>query len=136
MVFEERYSISTFASFHEVRLRMETCRVDSEVLQSVYENLAPELRGSQEQNVALQRLWLDINPHVKNCADNVKLTIYMNDINIVIYAGKGENEIVITIEDNGNLTIFYCQKTWSKYFNDGWDKMKQIIFETFSSIIG
>lgn len=37
-----------------------------------------------------------------------------------------ENEIVITIRYDGYTDINRQKKTWSKYFNDGLDEMKQI----------
>lgn len=111
-----------------------TCKVDSTVLHSVYEKLTPELRGSQEQRVGFHRLRHDFNLLVKNCADNVKVTLYISDVVIVICAGKMENEIVITIRYDGYTDINWQKKTWSKYFNDGLDEMKQIPKHLFSQL--
>lgn len=104
----------------------ETCRVDSAVFHSVYGELPPDLRGSQKQRDAICKLRQNIDLIMKNCADNVKFTLYINDVKIEIWAGKMENEIVTTIEYNGDTQIYWPKKTWSKYLNDGWDKMKQI----------
>lgn len=108
-----------------------TCRVTSEVLHSVYENLPPELRGSEKQIESVHCFRHDINQHMKNCADNVKLTLYINNVEIIICAGKMENEIVITIKNDGDTKITWHKETWSKYFND---KMKQISRRLLSSL--
>lgn len=111
-----------------------TCRVNSDVLHSVYENLPPEIRGSEKQIEGVQCFRHDINQHMKNCADNVKLTLYINNVEIIICTGKMENEIVITIKDDGDTKKNWLKETWSKYFNDGRDKMKQISRRLLSSL--
>lgn len=90
----------------------ETDEVDHQVLHLVYQRLDPDLRGSREQIQAFYRLRHEINKHVNHFADNVKLTLYINDVDIVICAGNKENEIVFTIEDNGNILIALTKESW------------------------
>lgn len=112
----------------------ETDKVDHRVLHALYKMLAPKLRGSREQKKSFYRLRHNINKHVNHCADNVKLTLYINDVDIVICAGKKDNEIVITIEEDGNTLISYTEETWSKYFKDCWKEMKEFPM-TFISVL-
>lgn len=112
----------------------ETDKVDHRVLHSLYKMLAPELKGSHEQKKSFYKLRHNINKHVNHCADNVKLTLYINDVDIVICAGKKDNEIVITIEEDGNTLISYTEETWSKYFKDCWKEMKEFPM-TFISVM-
>lgn len=86
-------------------LLQETDKVDHRVLHSLYKMLAPELKGSHKQKKSFHKLRHNINKHVNHCADNVKLTLYISDVDIVICAGKKDNEIVITIEEDGNTLI-------------------------------
>lgn len=59
------------------------------------------------------------------CVDNVKFILYISDVDIVICVGKKDNEIVIIIEEDGNMLIFYIEEIWSKYFKDCWKEMKE-----------
>lgn len=112
-----------------------TLKVDHEALQCVYNKLDRELRGSHAQIQAYYKLRHAIHPHVNHCADNVKLTIYINDVDIVICAGNKENEMVVTIEEDGNIIICWPKETQNKSVKDGIDGIKQIP-KSFLSVMG
>lgn len=56
---------------------------------------------------ALQTLKDNIQPMIDGCADNIKITIYLDDVldgSIEIKAGQAENFLRITIKNNGDIT--------------------------------
>lgn len=70
-----------------------------------------------------------INQTVRSCADNIKVTVYMDEVldePIVETVGNGENKLLITIDsDNGN-DFTWTEETLAKAFWDGWDKGEEI----------
>lgn len=62
-----------------------------------------------------------ITEAVKNCSDNVRVVIYIDDVfdaPISIRIGAEENHLIISIRNNGKVEYRWTKETWSKVFRD------------------
>lgn len=62
-----------------------------------------------------------ITEAVKNCSDNVRVVIYIDDVldePIFIGIGAQENHLIISIRNNGKVEYRWTKETWSKVFRD------------------
>lgn len=70
-----------------------------------------------------------IHNFVSGCVKNVKVTIYIDEVlddPIEIRAGAGENDFIITIDKDANVTYSWTRETWGKVLRDAWNKAKDI----------
>lgn len=71
-----------------------------------------------------------IHNFVSGCVKNVKVTIYIDEVledPIEVIAGAGDNELVITIDENAHVNYDWTKETWSKVLSDAWNHVQSII---------
>lgn len=67
---------------------------------------------------------------VRGCHDNVKITVYFDDIlnePIVVRIGNEENHLQITFKLDGRVAYCWTKETWSKFFRDCWEDVKSLL---------
>lgn len=65
------------------------------------------------------------------------MTIYIDEIledPIEVLAGAGDNELVITIDEDANVNYEWTKETWSKVLRDAWNHVQSIIQEILEFI--
>lgn len=58
------------------------------------------------------------------------MTIYIVEIledPIEVLAGAGDNELVITIDENAHVSYEWTKETWSKIISDAWNLVQSIL---------
>lgn len=58
------------------------------------------------------------------------MTIYIDEIledPIEVLAGAGDNEHVITIDENAHVSYEWTKETWSKIISDAWNLVQSIL---------
>lgn len=73
---------------------------------------------------------MGIHRFVSGCVKNVKVTIYIDEIledPIEVLAGAGDNELVITIDENAHVSYEWTKETWSKIISDAWNLVQSIL---------
>lgn len=58
------------------------------------------------------------------------MTIYIDEIledPIEVLAGAGDNELVITIDENAHVSYEWTKETWSKIISDAWNLVQSIL---------
>lgn len=71
-----------------------------------------------------------IHNFVSGCVKNVKVTIYIDEVledPIEVIAGAGDNELVITIDENADVSYDWTKETWSKKIKDAWNNVQSIL---------
>lgn len=91
-----------------------TEKVDHTALHSANLELEDNERGSPEQRDGFSKVLNDIHNIVPTCNSNLKVTIYMNDVAIVLVAGKKENELIITINSRGIVEYNWIKPNYAK----------------------
>lgn len=70
-----------------------------------------------------------ITQTVRNCADNIKVIIYMDEVlddPVITTVGQGENKLLITLDSDNGVDFTWTEETLAKAFWDGWDSGKKI----------
>lgn len=104
------------------------------ILQRIYLQNKAHFNKDKKMKDAFFDLRDSLHNMIKQCSDNVEITIYVNDIldqPIVIKRGKMENRIRITINSNGEVTHGWTKETWTKtlwdWFYGFFDLIERIV---------
>lgn len=65
------------------------------------------------------------------------MTIYIDEVledPIEVLAGAGDNELVITIDEDANVSYEWTKETWSKKVKDAWNNVQSILQEILGFI--
>lgn len=99
------------------------------------------IKEKYQDNAALRKcvaeLRKGIAKYVINCADNITVYIYMDEVldePITISYGKKENELLITINTKDGLDFAWIKQTFSKRILDGFDKVKQFLINILEEL--
>lgn len=111
------------------------------ILQRIYSQNEADFNKDKIMKDAYFDLRDSLHNMVKQCSDNVEITIYVNHIlnqPIVIKRGKMENRIRITINGNGEVTHGWTKETWNKtlwdWFYGFFDLIERIV-NVFASAV-
>lgn len=65
------------------------------------------------------------------------MTIYIDEIledPIEVLVGAGDNELVITIDEDAHVAYEWTKETWSKIFSDAWNLVQSILQQILGCI--
>lgn len=111
------------------------------ILQRIYKQNEAAFNKDKKMKDAFFDLRDSLHNMVKQCSDNVEITIYVNHIlnqPFVIKRGNCENRIRITINSNGEVTHGWTKETWTKtlwdWFYGFFDLIERIV-DVFASAV-
>lgn len=84
----------------------------------------------REMLKAMYKIRDTIHEEIKSCANNVKVYIYVNDVleePLHFTVGSMENELVISVQDDGTITYKWTSYTKVKSFWDFWEGIKNFV---------
>nr|XP_034312015.1 uncharacterized protein LOC117684354 [Crassostrea gigas] len=107
----------------------DSAQLDHKALHNAFKRIKEKFKDHSELKTAFYKLRGKIHTFIGNCVNNVKVTIYIDEVlddPIEIRAGAGENDFIITIDKDANVTYSWTRETWGKVLRDAWNKAKDI----------
>lgn len=109
---------------------MESGELNHRALHNAFKRVKDNFKDHDELKKAFINLRGGIHNFVSGCVKNVKVTIYIDEVledPIEVIAGAGDNELVITIDENAHVNYDWTKETWSKVLSDAWNHVQSII---------
>lgn len=106
-------------------------------LHNAFKRVKANFTEHAEIKGAFYQLRGGIHNFVSGCVKNVKVTIYIDEVledPIEVLAGAGDNELVITIDEDANVSYEWTKETWSKKVKDAWNNVQSILQEILGFI--
>ena len=78
-----------------------------------------------------------IHQHMKTCADNVRVTIYVDEVldePLEFCIGLGENELIITVKHDGTVEYNWTYYTYESAFWGFLEWVKDVFRKVFQSV--
>lgn len=103
--------------------------LNHKALHNAFKRVKQHFKGHDQLANAFYKLRGGINDIVSGCEDNVNVSIYIDEVlddPIEVCAGAGENELVITIDKDANVSYSWPKETWLKCISDAWNHAKSV----------
>ena len=78
-----------------------------------------------------------IHQHMKTCADNVRVTIYVDEVldePLVFSVGPGENDLLISVNHDGTVEYKWTNCTYESVFWGFLEWVKDVFRKVFRSV--
>lgn len=108
----------------------ESGELNHKALHDAFKRVKDNFKDHDELKRVFFQLRGGIHNFVSGCVKNVKVTIYIDEVledPIEVIAGAGDNELVITIDENADVSYDWTKETWSKIIKDAWNNVQSIL---------
>lgn len=115
----------------------ESGKVNHKALHDAFKRVKDNFKDHDELKRGFSQLRRGIHNFVSGCVKNVKVTIYIDEVledPIEVIAGAGDNELVITIDENADVSYDWTKDTWSKKIKDAWNNVQSILQDILAYI--
>lgn len=113
--------------------------INDETVNKAFSKVKDKLRSKKELRKGVAELRKLIAQTLQSCSDNVKVTIYMDEVlddPIIIPCGKGDNKLLVTIDSDDGVDFTWTETTMAKAFWDGWGLGTKIAKKIVEAIAG
>lgn len=108
----------------------ESGKLNHKALHNAFKRVKDNFKDHDDLKKVFYKLRGGIHNFVSGCVQNVKVSIYIDEIledPIEVLAGAGDNELVITIDENADVSYEWTKETWSKIIKDAWNNVQSIL---------
>lgn len=113
--------------------------LNDETVHKAFSKVREKIKSQKGLRKGYSELRKSIAQTVKSCWNDVKVTIYMDEVlddPIIITSGKGNNKLLIIIDSDAGVSFTWTEETMAKAFWDGWGIGSEITKSILKAIAG